>query len=120
MAAISTPFGCLLGGPLVDKLGRRRGLQFLHFPSVIGYLLMVFVPNPLSAVWPLMLGRILTAISAGLATSAAASYTTEVVSSRLRTQLVTLSPVMLSAGIFTVYLMADLFQVIMLAYMVDY
>lgn len=96
----------------MDQMGRRRGLQFLHLPTVIGWLLMVLVPTPLANVWPLVLARILTGIGAGLATSAAASYTTEVVTPRLRTQLVTLSPVLLGIGIFTVYLMAALFQVL--------
>uniref|UniRef100_A0A1B6LZB8 Major facilitator superfamily (MFS) profile domain-containing protein n=1 Tax=Graphocephala atropunctata TaxID=36148 RepID=A0A1B6LZB8_9HEMI len=110
VAAIASPVGCLLGGPLVDKLGRRRGLQVLNLPNIAGWLLLSLVPFPFQSIYPLIAGRILTGFAAGLATAAAATYTAEVVTPQLRTLLVTMSPGMMGFGIFTVYLLADLFQ----------
>lgn len=96
---------------MVDQLGRQRGLQLLQIPNVVGWLLLVMVPTPLNAATPLILGRLLTGLGAGLSTSAASTYTTEVVTPRLRTALATLSPILLGMGIFIVYLMAAIFQV---------
>ncbi|KAG8244332.1 hypothetical protein J6590_026171 [Homalodisca vitripennis] len=110
VASISSPVGCLLGGPLVDKLGRRTGLQVLNLPNIAGWVLLSLVPFPFQSVYPLIAGRMLTGFAAGLATAAAATYTAEVITPRLRTLLVTVSPVMMGIGIFTIYLLADLFQ----------
>lgn len=108
---VSCPLGCLLGGPLLDKFGRCRSLQLLNIPNIIGWLLLALVPATFQSVYPLIMGRLLTGFAAGLATCASATYIAEVVTIDLRTLLVSLAPVMMGVGIFTIYLLAFLFQV---------
>lgn len=111
LSHVSCPLGCLLGGPLLDRFGRCRSMQLLNIPNIIGWLLLTLVPAPFQSVYPLFMGRLLTGFAAGLATCASATYIAEVVTLDLRTLLVSLAPVMMGVGIFTIYLLAFLFQV---------
>lgn len=107
MSPIATPVGCLLGGPLVDHFGRRRGLQILNLPFLLGWLVIGIRPS-LTGIYA---GRILTGFASGLATIIPTVYTTETVTHRLRTPLVTLSPMMLALGILVIYTLGMIFPV---------
>lgn len=105
LSPIATPVGCLLGGPLVDHFGRRRGLQILNLPFLLGWLVIGVRPS-LTCIYA---GRILTGFASGLATIISTVYTTETVTHRLRTPLVTLSPMMLALGILIIYTLGMIF-----------
>ncbi|XP_054266053.1 facilitated trehalose transporter Tret1-like [Macrosteles quadrilineatus] len=97
---ISAPAGCLVAGPLVDWLGRRRGLMLLNLSFASGWLVIAVFPSSLIALYA---GRLLTGFGLGLSSCASITYTAEVVSASLRTTLVVLTPFMMSIGTAVIY-----------------
>ncbi|KAG8331286.1 hypothetical protein J6590_044279 [Homalodisca vitripennis] len=98
---------CLPGGYLTDWIGRRWGLLLLNLSFAVGWLLIALFPLSLIALY---IGRGISGMGLGLATSVGATYTAEIASDSLRSMLVMFIPVMLSFGLFLVYLWAFLYQ----------
>ncbi|XP_066996746.2 facilitated trehalose transporter Tret1-2 homolog isoform X2 [Anabrus simplex] len=111
LAAIATPFGCLLSGPLLDRFGRKTSLLALNVPCVIGWILLGCAPHSeegfLAQVYA---GRILTGIGTGMASIPATVYLAEIAHSSLRGLLVTWTSVFISIGILTVYILGSCLQ----------
>ncbi|XP_069699256.1 facilitated trehalose transporter Tret1-like isoform X2 [Periplaneta americana] len=111
LTSIGMPAGCLLMGPLLTRLGRRRTLMLVNFPSVLGWLLIATAPH--SENWPLYLvyvGRLLTGISTGLVSTAAVVYVSEVIDRTLRGVVVTWPSLGVALGILIVYVLGSIFQ----------
>lgn len=54
--------GGVLGGYLVDKIGRKLSLMLCSVPYVFGYIVIISAHN----VWMLYLGRMLTGLASGV------------------------------------------------------
>ncbi|XP_046672448.1 facilitated trehalose transporter Tret1-like isoform X2 [Homalodisca vitripennis] len=104
---ISAPVGCVVAGPMIDRVGRRRGLVLLNLTFIAGWLPSAVFPLSLPALY---VGRICSGIGAGAAPSACSIYTAEVAAVYLRTALVLITPLMLSVGAVITYLWAMLYQ----------
>ncbi|CAH2249938.1 jg841 [Pararge aegeria aegeria] len=68
------PIGCILGGYLIDKFGRRTMLIYCHVPLVFGW----FYTGMASTPRDIILGRVVIGFGIGLALSAPRVYMTEV------------------------------------------
>jgi facilitated trehalose transporter len=71
---LSTPLGCILGGYLMDLLGRRTTLLLLEVPLIAGWLLIAFA----GGVPQIYAGRLLVGLGSGLVGAPARVYTGEV------------------------------------------
>ncbi|KAJ9599754.1 hypothetical protein L9F63_026396, partial [Diploptera punctata] len=88
ITSIGMPFGCLLIGPMVDGLGRKRTLMFVNIPTLIGWIFIATAYEP----WylnQLYAGRFLTGFSCVLACQPAVVYVSEVTDKKLRGVLAT-------------------------------
>lgn len=54
--------GGILGGYLVDKVGRKLSLMLCSIPHVFGFVVIISAQN----VWMLYFGRILTGLASGI------------------------------------------------------
>ena len=65
IGTVATIVGCLMCGPLLDKLGRKWTLLSVNIPFIIGWIILWVAPRPAST--PLLyLGRILTGLGGGM------------------------------------------------------
>ncbi|XP_063218759.1 facilitated trehalose transporter Tret1-2 homolog [Bacillus rossius redtenbacheri] len=110
LAAISTPFGCILSGPILDRLGRRVAMLAVNAPCLLGWLLLAAAPRHSGATTLIYLGRVLTGLGAGLACTPATVYLGESAQQSLRGVLVTWTSIAFSLGILAVYVLGALFQ----------
>ncbi|KAM0729527.1 Facilitated trehalose transporter Tret1 [Formica fusca] len=100
LVVICAPFGALLGGFLMEMIGRLRTLQIGAIPSVIGWILIACSSN----IPMLLVGRLLSGMSTALATSPAIVYITEVARPELRGSLISFGPTLASFGMLLSYL----------------
>lgn len=54
--------GGLLGGWMVEKIGRKLSLMFCSLPFVFGFTIIIAAQN----VWMLYIGRLLTGLASGV------------------------------------------------------
>uniref|UniRef100_A0A1B6F4Y1 Major facilitator superfamily (MFS) profile domain-containing protein n=1 Tax=Cuerna arida TaxID=1464854 RepID=A0A1B6F4Y1_9HEMI len=93
------PISSLLTGYLVDKLGRLNTIKVAVAPYMIGWLCIAVAHN----FNLLMVGRVLTGISSGLACNPAVVYITEVARPVYRGALISLAISLASTGVILVY-----------------
>ena len=87
--------GCLLGGPLLGRFGRKPTSIVMSSVSVIGWVVIAGTSNGgLQCI-----GRFITGISGGLTSLTVNIYIAEIVTERLRGMLGSVSDVMVNAGI---------------------
>ncbi|CRK92768.1 CLUMA_CG006249, isoform A [Clunio marinus] len=115
LSSLSTPFGCILGGYLMDNIGRKKTLIFTEIPMIIGWMFIFtshleFVRNIFGASGVKMIytGRLLTGLGSGMVGAPARIYTSEVTQPHLRGMLTALSSVGLSFGVLFQYSMGAL------------
>lgn len=96
---MSTPIGCILGGYLSDKIGRKKTLILTEFPLIIGWLLISLASN----VEMIYAGRLLCGLGSGIVGAPARVYTSEVSQPHLRGMLTAFSSVALSFGVLMQY-----------------
>ncbi|KAL1121999.1 hypothetical protein AAG570_003407 [Ranatra chinensis] len=106
LAAIATPIGCLLSGPIIDKLGRRNGLLLVNLPAVVGWALLALTPS----LYRVYIGRLLTGLAVGLSSIPATVYISEGATASLRGLLAAGTSVAISAGVAIVYLLGLIFK----------
>lgn len=91
-------FGSMIGGPLADKLGRRMAMLINLIPALVAALLFLF--TYLFKVWPLLFpGRFFIGINAGITSSAAVTYLTELAPINLRGMLGSCHQLVVTVGI---------------------
>lgn len=100
VVAIGAAFGGLLGGWMVEKIGRKLTLMFCSLPFVCGYTVIVAAQN----VWMLYLGRALTGLASGVTSLVVPVYISEMAHERVRGTLGSCVQVMVVLGIMGVYL----------------
>ncbi|EFN82173.1 Sugar transporter ERD6-like 6, partial [Harpegnathos saltator] len=100
LVVVSAPIGALMGGFLMETIGRLRTLQIGSIPCVAGWILIALSTN----VPMLLVGRLLAGLATALATSPAIVYITEVARPELRGSLISFGPTLASFGMVLSYL----------------
>ncbi|XP_077691746.1 solute carrier family 2, facilitated glucose transporter member 8 isoform X3 [Eretmochelys imbricata] len=72
--------GGILGGCMVDKLGRKLSLMLCSIPYVSGFTIIISAQN----VWMLYIGRILTGLASGITSLVVPVYISEISHSKIR------------------------------------
>ncbi|XP_046970633.1 facilitated trehalose transporter Tret1-2 homolog isoform X1 [Vanessa cardui] len=98
LGVISNPIGALLGGMMVDAVGRRLLLQSIVLPNLIGWLVIAFSETYVF----LCVGRFITGFTIGMST-VSYIYVVEITTPEKRGVLSALGPGLVSTGIFIVY-----------------
>ncbi|KAM3958343.1 trehalose transporter 1-like protein [Aphomia sociella] len=98
LGVISNPVGALLGGMMVDAVGRRLLLQSIVLPNLIGWLVIAFSETYVF----LCVGRFITGFTIGMST-VSYIYVAEITTPEKRGVLSALGPGLVSTGIFVVY-----------------
>lgn len=97
---IAAPIGSLLGGVLMEYVGRLRTLQIGTIPCIAGWIMIALAQN----VSMILIGRILCGLATAMATSPAIVYITEVARPELRGSLMSFGPTLASFGMVLSYL----------------
>lgn len=92
--------GGLLGGWMVEKIGRKLSLMFCSLPFVFGFTIIIAAQN----VWMLHLGRVLTGVASGVTSLVVPLYISEMCHERVRGMLGSCVQLMVVLGIMGVYL----------------
>ncbi|XP_053989912.1 facilitated trehalose transporter Tret1-like [Hylaeus volcanicus] len=100
VVVVCAPLGALIGGFLMETLGRLRTLQIGAIPCVAGWILIALSTN----IPMLLVGRLLTGLATALATSPAIVYITEVARPELRGSMISFGPTLASFGMVLSYL----------------
>ncbi|XP_066466892.1 solute carrier family 2, facilitated glucose transporter member 8 [Tiliqua scincoides] len=91
--------GGILGGYVVDKVGRKLSLMSCAVPFVIGFLTIVSAQN----IWMLYAGRLLTGLASGITSLVVPVYISEIAHSRVRGMLGSCVQLMVVTGIMGSY-----------------
>lgn len=62
MVTIGAALGGLLGGWIVEKIGRKLSLMFCAVPFIFGFTIIIAAQNH----WMLYVGRVLTGLASGV------------------------------------------------------
>lgn len=100
VVVISPPVGAVLGGFLMEIVGRLRTLQLGSIPFIAGWILIALSTN----IPMLLTGRLLAGLATALATSPAIVYITEVARPELRGSMISFGPTLASFGMVLSYL----------------
>ncbi|KAK6633704.1 hypothetical protein RUM44_004311 [Polyplax serrata] len=98
LGVISTPFGALLSGILVDVLGRKSAIIITSLPFLVGWLTTAFATDVLL----LYVGRTVSGFAAGM-TAINYLYVSEVSSKEHRSVLSAFGPILVSFGVLVIY-----------------
>ncbi|NXN10831.1 GTR8 protein, partial [Indicator maculatus] len=91
--------GGILGGYLVDKVGRKLSLMLCSVPYVFGYLVIISAQN----VWMLYFGRMLSGLASGITSLVVPVYISEVSHPKVRGMLGSCVQLMVVTGILGAY-----------------
>lgn len=95
-----SPFGCLVGGVLIDKIGRRTGMIIGGLIFITGWAVIAAAVSPLM----LICGRILDGLAVGIITSASSVLFDEMAHPRLRVTVLCLASSIMSTGMLIISL----------------
>uniref|UniRef100_A0A1B6GJS3 Major facilitator superfamily (MFS) profile domain-containing protein n=1 Tax=Cuerna arida TaxID=1464854 RepID=A0A1B6GJS3_9HEMI len=105
LSSVSTPFGCLLSGYLLDTFGRKRTIIMCLMPMIVGWFLICAA----TGVYMIYAGRLLVGLGAGMMGSPARVYTGEVTQPHLRGMLAAVASVGVSLGVSIQYIVGSFF-----------
>ncbi|XP_050782680.1 solute carrier family 2, facilitated glucose transporter member 8 isoform X2 [Gopherus flavomarginatus] len=91
--------GGILGGCMVDKVGRKLSLMLCSIPYVSGFTIIISAQN----VWMLYIGRILTGLASGITSLVVPVYISEISHSKIRGTLGSSVQLMVVTGILGAY-----------------
>ncbi|KAM9271583.1 solute carrier family 2, facilitated glucose transporter member 8 isoform 2-T2 [Morus bassanus] len=91
--------GGILGGYLVDKVGRKLSLMLCSIPYVFGYIVIVSAQN----VWMLYFGRMVTGLASGITSLVVPVYISEISHPKVRGMLGSCVQLMVVTGILGAY-----------------
>uniref|UniRef100_A0A3B5ATW2 Solute carrier family 2, facilitated glucose transporter member 8 n=1 Tax=Stegastes partitus TaxID=144197 RepID=A0A3B5ATW2_9TELE len=100
VVTVGAALGGLLGGWMVEKVGRKLSLMFCSLPFVFGFAIIVAAQN----VWMLYVGRVLTGVASGVTSLVVPLYISEMAHERVRGLLGSCVQLMVVLGIMLVYL----------------
>ncbi|XP_060107342.1 solute carrier family 2, facilitated glucose transporter member 8 [Heteronotia binoei] len=91
--------GGILGGYMVDKVGRKLSLMLCTLPYVIGFTVIAAAQN----IWMLYVGRLLNGLASGVTSLVVPIYISEVAHSKVRGMLGSCVQLMVVTGILGAY-----------------
>ncbi|KAI3372121.1 hypothetical protein L3Q82_006974 [Scortum barcoo] len=100
IVTVGAAAGGLLGGWMVEKIGRKLSLMFCSLPFVFGFTIIIAAQN----VWMLHAGRALTGLASGVTSLVVPLYISEMAHERVRGTLGSCVQLMVVLGIMGVYL----------------
>ena len=100
VVVVCTPLGAVLGGFLMETVGRLRTLQYGAIPFVASWILIALSTN----IPMVLVGRLLAGLATAMATSPAIVYITEVARPELRGSMISFGPTLASFGMVLSYL----------------
>ncbi|KAM9361058.1 solute carrier family 2, facilitated glucose transporter member 8 [Symphorus nematophorus] len=100
IVTVGAAVGGLLGGWMVEKIGRKLSLMFCSLPFVFGFTIMIAAQN----VWMLYIGRVLTGLASGVTSLVVPLYISEMAHERVRGFLGSCVQLTVVLGIMGVYL----------------
>ncbi|NXA51429.1 GTR8 protein, partial [Nothocercus julius] len=92
--------GGILGGYLVDQVGRKLSLMLCSIPYVSGYIVIISARN----IWMLYFGRVLTGLASGITSLVVPVYISEVSHPKVRGMLGSCVQLMVVTGILGAYI----------------
>ncbi|XP_038143051.1 solute carrier family 2, facilitated glucose transporter member 8 [Cyprinodon tularosa] len=92
--------GGLLGGWMVQRIGRKLSLMLCSLPYVFGFTLIIAAQN----VWMFYVGRVLTGLASGVTSLVVPLYISETAHEKVRGMLGSCVQLMVVSGIMGVYL----------------
>ncbi|KAM6047003.1 solute carrier family 2, facilitated glucose transporter member 8 isoform 2-T2 [Theristicus caerulescens] len=99
LVTLGAAAGGILGGYLVDKVGRKLSLMLCSVPYVFGYIVIISAQN----VWMLYFGRMLTGLASGITSLVVPVYISEVSHPKVRGMLGSCVQLMVVTGILGAY-----------------
>ncbi|KFQ73846.1 Solute carrier family 2, facilitated glucose transporter member 8, partial [Phoenicopterus ruber ruber] len=99
LVTLGAAAGGILGGYLVDKVGRKLSLMLCSVPYVFGYIVIISAQN----VWMLYCGRMLTGLASGITSLVVPVYISEVSHPKVRGMLGSCVQLMVVTGILGAY-----------------
>ncbi|XP_058060057.1 facilitated trehalose transporter Tret1-like [Anopheles bellator] len=112
ITSIMCPFGGLLSGYLLDKVGRKKTLYFINSISIVSWAIMSFASRTDSTALfiQLIVARIIIGIAIGLSSTPASVYAAEVAHPNLRGRLTLLTAFCTAIGMLSIYTLGYLFK----------
>ncbi|XP_076853854.1 solute carrier family 2, facilitated glucose transporter member 8 [Brachyhypopomus gauderio] len=105
VVTIGAGLGGLLGGWVVERMGRKLTLMFCAMPFIFGFTIMIAAQSH----WTLYVGRILTGVASGVTSLVVPLYISEMAHERVRGTMGSCVQLMVVTGIMGAYI-AGLFQ----------
>lgn len=99
IVTVGAALGGLLGGWMVERIGRKLSLMFCSLPFVFGFTVIIAAQN----VWMLYVGRALTGLASGVTSLVVPLYISEMAHERVRGTLGSCVQLMVVLGILGVY-----------------
>lgn len=105
MNLFSAPFGGLLSGFLLDKLGRKKTIYTMNIMALLSWGLMALASseNSDSMFIQLMVSRVLVGISSGLSSAPVGVYSAEISTPKIRGRLILGTSISVALGITLIY-----------------
>lgn len=100
VVTIGAALGGLLGGWIVEKIGRKLSLMFCAIPFIFGFTIIIAAQNH----WMLYVGRVLTGLASGVTSLVVPLYISEMAHERVRGTLGSCVQLMVVIGIMGAYL----------------
>lgn len=100
VVTIGAALGGILGGWVVDKIGRKLTLMFCAMPYIFGFTIIIAAQNH----WMLYLGRVLTGLASGVTSLVVPLYISEMAHERVRGTMGSCVQLMVVTGIMGAYI----------------
>ncbi|XP_055546945.1 facilitated trehalose transporter Tret1-2 homolog [Wyeomyia smithii] len=112
VTSIMCPFGGLLAGFLLDRIGRKKTLYFINVISIISWAMMALASTTDSVLLfvELMVARVIIGIAIGLSSSPASVYAAEISHPNLRGRLTLLTALCTGVGMLLIYTLGYIFK----------
>ncbi|XP_026067981.1 solute carrier family 2, facilitated glucose transporter member 8 [Carassius auratus] len=100
VVTIGAALGGLLGGWIVEKIGRKLSLMFCALPFICGFTIIIAAQNH----WMLYVGRVLTGLASGVTSLVVPLYISETAHERVRGTMGSCVQLMVVIGIMGAYI----------------
>lgn len=100
VVTIGAGLGGLLGGWIVEKIGRKLSLMFCALPFIFGFTIIIAAQNH----WMLYTGRVLTGLASGVTSLVVPLYISEMAHERVRGTMGSCVQLMVVTGIMGAYI----------------
>ncbi|XP_061117212.1 solute carrier family 2, facilitated glucose transporter member 8 isoform X2 [Conger conger] len=99
VVTLGAALGGVVGGWIVEKIGRKLSLMFCSMPFIFGFAIIIGAQN----VWMLHAGRVLTGVASGVTSLVVPLYISEISHARVRGTIGTCVQLMVVSGIMGAY-----------------